>query len=634
MKTDPRLLLNHYSVMKHREKMKTERIKFRAQYDETIWRPAIAKSAERIMSGIFEGQYEPFQTEPSLDKHTNDLIETIEETFTKNEDLLFSRTAEMETVLRLLGELMAEKSGADYWRWARIHKLIHENHILVQSWMVSLPTESIQRNEEKIAELPSYDHPLELVDTWGYYRHKQYWAGFHEALEVEKEKAANAWHFVRNSLFPNNEFRLKPIIEFKSTLLYRYSKTVWLDWVNDLPFLHMKEAALDRIMNLDEMIELLAYSLKQNYEEFSALLVWKYFELIKQITVNLEQYVDENWAINFEEEEIVKRNKEELEKWNQQELPERIRSIADLLFQCDEQVGIRLVISILQQISVRGINKDRIHSIVREDFIEGLTKNPAIEVQTILNKPVTEGALLSAALFFFEKGNISSDETIPSLWDAYLELLKQERFYWDTNLKEQEDDFLLLWLMGGVLSEFSNPEIVLEEAVRSLNAETEGWKFQTGTFYALNRKVVHMLIIGAMAADWLHQNQKQENAQRLFSFVFQEANQRIRLLMEHDHEEFNPLIIQVWTRLMMIFPDKYVQMAYDAANDMDNLDHILLSLTILRQNVQHDGTKILDPQLVHLMKSKFDSKFPIIKMKYAHLPHQIKWYESFGWWEE
>ncbi|PID21906.1 hypothetical protein CSV61_06720 [Sporosarcina sp. P3] len=631
---DERLSLNHYSVMHHRIELEKKRSEYRAQYDVKVWRDAILKSVQRIINHLFEDKLDPFVFESSLSSETNYHIQIVEEWLKDGTDIMFPREAEMETVLSWFGEILAENSGADFVTWEILFERICENHILAQTWMQYLPIESIQKNENELAQLPNFTDPLELTNTWGLYHDKQYWSGFSESMESKKNDSPNTWEFVNNTLRFDNEFIHKPIIELKSTLLFRCDKSIWVKWLSELPFLQLKDAVLEAYLDFDLLIELLEISLKQSCEELSALLIWKYLDLAKHITGNLEKYSSDRWTANEADKEFAKENKKELEKWKQQELPERITDIGTVLIDSEETRGTQLAINILQTISIRGNNNDHIHSTVRKVFISRLVDDEEIKVHSILNKPITESSLISATLFLYEKDSNLESESTNLLWDAYLELLLRERFYWHTELNKNQDDFLLLWLMGGILSEFLDSQKKLAEAMKAINAETEGWRVQPDLIYALNKKAVHLLICGAMSAEWMHQNQKVPEAQDIFNFVFHQMKQRIRLLTNHDHEEFYPLILQVWSRLPSICPDDYVLLAQETINEFDNLDHILLSLTILRQNILRDKTKIFDPQLIQLMKTSFDAKFPFVKIKYAHLPERIQWYESFDWWEE
>lgn len=620
MTRDPRLSLNDYSVIKYHKDEKLELENFMGQYGEGIWRPMIEKSADRVLKSIVKGVNEPFQSDPLLTKELNQAIEIIEDNLKGNSRVNFQWGIETSTAIEWLGKVLAELCESDYNTWKKVHKVIQDYQDLYRVWVNSLPIEGIKRNINRIKEMPFYQHPLELVYTWGYYQEKQYWDGFSDFIKVEEDQANDTWELIKSIMPFDNEFRLKPVVQFKTDLLYRYDKKVWVDWIHTLPFLHMKDAALGRIGNLDELMELLRYSVQQNNEEITALLIRKYLELVKRITVNLEQY---SAGV-----------KNQLDGWTKEELPMYMNDITKILMGENQPLGIRLTLSIIRQIKVRDYQKDRVEDELRKAFIAGLAEQGEVEIQSFLNEPISQGLLIGALLFYYKRDQGVSEDSINLLWEAYLSLLKQERFYWDIGLSEQEDDFHLLWMLGGVLAEFEDGVFILNTAQDSLNARTEGWQFDRESFFRLNRKVVHLLIIGAMASDWLSQQDKQDKSQTLYDFVFAETNTRIRQLPDHEFNEFDPLIRQVWSRLIMIYPNSFTQKAYDAAKDFDHLNHILLALTILLKNIQRKGAdKTLEPELVELMKTSYDTMLPLVRMKYGRFPERIKWYESFDWWE-
>lgn len=633
MKSDKRLLMDSYSVMKYKKASQREIEDVKDLYSEETWKPVIEKSVNRALKSVLKSVNEPFRSNPSLTKELNQALEIIEGSVKNDGNINFQRNTEISVVIEWFGKVLAELCTFDYNIWNKVHHTIQHNTDLYLVWLTSLPHEGIEKNIDNIKKIPFYQDPLELVYTWGYYQEKAYRDGFDEYIKSEKEKAINSWELIYNLIRFDNEFTLKPDIEFKSYLLYRYDKEVWLDWIEEFPFLHMKDAALEQVRNIEDVMKLLRHSLLHDNEEMAALLIWKYLELVKRITDNLER-TSQNFSMDENEAKHTAGIKEQLNEWNKSELPNHMENLTKILLKENQSLGIQLALSIIRRIKVKKNQRDGIEAKLRESFITELAKQKDVNIQSFLKEPLTIGSLLGALLFSYAKENIESEDYISVLWESYLTLLEQEQFYWDIELHQQEDDFLLLWLLGGILSSFENAILQLREAQNTLNTTTEGWQFNTDSFYKLNRKAVHLLIIGAMAADWLSQVGEQEKAQDLYDFVFEETNARLRQLPDDQLEEFNPLIKQVWARLVMVYPENFNKKAYKAAKNLDHLSHILLALTILLKNIQlEDSDKKMDRELVELMKASYDSKLPLVKMKYGHLPERIKWYESFNWWE-
>jgi len=296
-----------------------------------------------------------------------------------------------------------------------------------------------------------------------------------------------------------------------------------------------------------------------------------------------------------------------------------------------------VAIALLRNITVRNIEKDRVILETRKTIISLLTRyfSQGTEcLHILLTNKLTQTSLNNGILFLYEGEVEEPRESYMMVWEAYLKLIETQTFYMGTSFTDKnEDNFTLTWLLGGTLSHLDLPTNKLKDAFDNIMVATEGWDFESDVFVSSIPKISHLLTVGAMATEWLYKINKQDEAIELYDFVFKKSHNWLRSIHDYYPDSISTLLTEVWARLKLIHPSDYNEVALEEIKLIDQLEHILLSLTILLKNVQaEDPEKNLDSALLSFMREKYEELYPLERTKYSHIPERLKWYNSFTWW--
>lgn len=566
-------------------------------------------------------------------------FEEIRDVFENEESIIGSSVIENICLCRAIGKNIAEKTDDKFHLWGDILNLIDEQYIIYKSWVENISESAIKKNREEIYKVSKYDHPLELIRTWGYFRDRSYWDSFDENNRINKEKFKDPWSYVESVIRYGDEFRLSTELKFKSDLLRKLGLKEWILWVKDLPLIQIRYVLVLEVQSANEAQELLTVIIKlegvedKEKEELLCLVIHYIIVLLSDINNNLNHYAEGKWAYFEEDKSFSKECEQKLDEWDKEYLPNYITKLVDNILNNGGTPGKNVLIYMLRHINVRN-ERDKIIGKVRTGIVDSIVRG-SLEVEDIigsigkehLNTKTTLNSLI--LLFSSEKVTQEDKETIfKKMWNDYYELL-EEKNYWHIPLNPNYDDHKLMWLMAGVLSNFDNPRTKLEELLAEVYIATEGWGYDIKDHYSSISNTAHVLVVGVMAIEWMRYNRPNDvtEGMELFDFVWNFTQTWIRTLV-YQPDQINELLIQLWARVPLVYDELKGQIV-QALEDMDSLEHILVCSQVFLSNI--DGLKLdtSDNEAIkELVNNKFNTLFPIINQLYAVDGTKVEWYNS------
>lgn len=540
--------------------------------------------------------------------------------------------AESYAICMGIGAALAKLCPPDLKVFEKLAESLYFHHTIYITWLDHLPEDTMEHLESDLMYLPQYEHPLELVESWGYYRDKKYWDSYDEMLLQTKQTSRDEWHFVSSSHNVGSEIRLSSSMRIKNDVLFNTNKKQWIYWVFQLPNIHIQMAAVAHIRSLALWTEILLtlFELtkieesldKKKVKIVATLFFYEYLKTAETIDFQLNHWANDRWVYSEEDKEILFSIQGEKEKWQSNEWHEGLKQLIEQLAKANNELLIELIKLALCNIQIDALPKKRIYLEVRDVFIMKLVEEDFTFKQILPNNPTTVSLLVSMQLYYESK----DEEECSELWTSYLTVIKNKSFYWSTDFNHNLDYFKFAWYSAGILAQQVSPFDQFRKAIKEISWPKEGWIVPTEKVYEVDKQVVHLYIIGAMASEWLLAEEKDEEAVQLYKYVFDETTNYLRSSVPYHLEFVDRLILELWARLSTMYPTDYEEIARETISLYDEYKHILLALTVLHNNTNTGN------ELKFLMQKKHDELYPFERLNNSRNDKLLKWYETFDWW--
>ncbi|MED2972202.1 hypothetical protein P4361_08040 [Fictibacillus sp. B-59209] len=636
MNTDHRLQFTNVHMKKHRADLDKQALFIRRELTEEQWTPLIEWLAYTILNRVNSNKFSAIDA-----PHVNGLSPTINNAL-QNLYLAISQDKQRHhdydshfmVFDELLGNRLADIVKNDFSVWEELAQIIYYYPRMYNAWKNQLPSEIIKNHEEQLFQLPEHNHPLELVETWGIWRDRQKWSSFDELQLRNFSQARDSWELAELALDYNNEFELTSKLVIRGDLLFRESESTWLRWVASLPLIQMQAAAIEDIRDLDlfeNLIKLLLQETKtedNRHDIVLVLLVRHALGLWDNIYNNLDQLSNNNWIVNEEDRDFKIEKEKELEVWKNKEFPKRVHDLVNQLSIKHNKLGKNTAMTALLNLKVNK-KTSSLHQFRTElvNQLSQLNNVPAL-IKSLLEGHIKQPAILGSILILFASDLTEQQfsEVREKIWAAYKDWLKSEHFSWSTTFEEFSDEHNLAWMLAGLLCSCANPLQELEGLYSFIRTPFEGWRFNSNNFYKSRSRVSHVLIVAAMASEWMIANE-QEGTNVFYKFLWNKTHTTVRHMGDDHSDVFDTLLIQVWARLKLVLPFDFVKMAEEAVINLDYLKHIILCLQVLRHNLRMtDAQAELDIGVQKKLQIRFVELFPLIRSRYNSEINEINWY--------
>jgi hypothetical protein len=271
--------------------------------------------------------------------------------------------------------------------------------------------------------------------------------------------------------------------------------------------------------------------------------------------------------------------------------------------------------------------------LLRDAFAQALAKAGRRldeSVGAILGERTTKGALLSAALVVLEEGGSFSEdersEQAERIWATYGKTLEAEPFIMNGPLASDEEQLALG--LGGILARLSDPGAALEAMLAAVWHPAEGWKASYMQFLESIRRSLHLLIVGATAAEWL--KRRNRAAQPVFRIIWEKLHSWLRIpFLPTAKDEVRSALAHVWARLWLIEGPASTERALVELRRLDQLDWLLLAASMHQQNTALlGGPNHLAVELQEVIWRRFERMFPLVRLHRAVPQEQLTAYEQ------
>ncbi|MEW4329181.1 hypothetical protein Q0N12_21315 [Rossellomorea marisflavi] len=636
MNTDHRLQFTSVHIKKHRLDLEKQALFIREELTEEQWTPLIEWLAYTILNRVNPNKFSAIDAPyvNGVSPTINNAVQNLYLTISQDQQRQHEYDSHFMVFDELLGSRLADIVKNDFAVWEELAEKIYFYPNMYNAWKNQLPSEIIKKHEEQLFQLPEHNHPLELVQTYGVWRDKQKWSTFNELQLRNYKQSSDIWELVELTLDFNNEFELTQKLIIRGHLLFLVSENKWLRWVASLPMIQMQAAAIEDIRDLD-LIEILVklqetQSEDNRHEIVLVLLIRHALELWDKIYNNLDQLSNNKLFAN-EEDRVFKIEKEkELERWKNEEFPERVHNLVNQLDIKHNKVGRNIATTALLHLKVNK-KKSSLHQF-RIELVNQLSQLPNVPglIKSMIEGSIKPPAILGSILILFASDFTDQQfsDVREKIWTAYKDWLKSENFYCSTTFEVSSDEHNLAWMLAGILSSFVNPLQELESLYTFIRTPFEGWGFNSNNFYKSRSRVSHVLIVAAMASEWMIANE-QEGTNAFYKFLWDKTHTTVRHMGDDHSDVFNTLLIQVWARLKLVLPFDFVKMGEEAVINLDYLKQIILCLQVLRKNLRTNDVKAeLDIGVQKKMQIRFDELFPVIRSRYNIEINEINWYLS------
>lgn len=402
------------------------------------------------------------------------------------------------------------------------------------------------------------------------------------------------WSYIIETRLQGRELTLTNTTQFKNDVMFEKDKRQWVEWLLKLPNMYVQTAAIVHIQKFEDWQESLVILF-----EVSRL---HYHEKKKDIKLLATVFLYECFHT----------------------VEGSLHQLLEALSIINNELLTEIIQNALANIQIDALPQQKNCINVRKACIEHLSNDLNDSFQFFISKQ-TPTSLLVVMLLHFE---VHDSKYSKEIWDAYLTVIEQNEHFWSYNLQKDLDDYKFLWLSAGILAQQNSPLESFKLAVNRINQPTEGWGIQNEELYKMDKRIVHLYIVGTMASEWLIAKEKEEEAVQLYNYVFHKTTDYLRNPITYAKDFIDLLISELWARLPLIKPFDHVNIALYTISLYDEYKHILLALTELYKNSHNKN----DIKL--LMKEVYEELFPLEKLLYAHNESILNWYEQFDWWLE
>lgn len=149
------------------------------------------------------------------------------------------------------------------------------------------------------------------------------------------------------------------------------------------------------------------------------------------------------------------------------------------------------------------------------------------------------------------------------LWDCLHSWLVKEDTYIFFGQSRENDNLMLLWFTAYLLHMELNPAKKFKELLSGYDVRMDGWRSDISMNLHRRQQRYFLLTVGAMAAEWLNNDDKRNEAYPLYKLVCEEGILALCSYNDTTEHETN-FWAQYWARAKMLIPPP----KYDEAKDM------------------------------------------------------------------
>lgn len=281
--------------------------------------------------------------------------------------------------------------------------------------------------------------------------------------------------------------------------------------------------------------------------------------------------------------------------WNEEELPARAEKWATTVARAPlQQIGLAFLRSTFV---IRGEGRrppDALRGNLRGRVVGAMSGAAPLDdvVPQILAKHVTRGALLAALVAVHAADAPSSLQPVLSLVLESYAALSPYDYRVDSLL---DDAQTLAWLLAGAIALTDDPSATWSALERAVPDRAQGWRVAPYDAEIEHRRS-HVLIVGAMAGEWLHSVHREAEAADLFESVWLRIHTWARLLIDQEERGRVPLV-HAWARLPVVRPNDWQQLALAQISTLEHVPWLLGCMTNMVKNAVHVGRAPVAPEL-------------------------------------
>lgn len=527
-----------------------------------------------------------------------------------------------------LGIALAAAPGSGPEEWFRACEILKPCQGAGLAFLDTLDLELVRAHEAALLTLPTKEKLLQSLDTFGPLREPEQQRLYLEELDSRERAAEDLWSWLEEVDRYADSIRFRGSLWARAYLFERLGGIHWLRFLRALPIDLLRVIAAGEIDSLDEVGLEVGLLLKEaavdepTRKKLLTVLLRRGFELFSRLHAGLTHAAR---GLGFEPPESRTEAVAVLAEWKERELPGRAQYLASQLLQPSTPSGFEVAALALRHLFARSPDLSRPSAesetvpVIRKALLEGLQASGRALgeiIRGILGTRATKSALLATSLAVLEPKNAVTPAEQSGLavllWSAYIQQLQEDKYFWYAPLAE--DEFLLAWLLAGVLALLPQPEGALQTGLDSVHLPSEGWKADYVSFLETLSNVSHLLIVGAMASEWMAK-QGRAGHRALFRHVWSFLHSWLRTVPEHvAADKLQGALVQVWARLPLMEGPASTERALAEFPRLDRVEWLLGAAVHLQANQpQGEGPSRLDLKLQQILWERFEAMFPLFR---------------------
>lgn len=190
-------------------------------------------------------------------------------------------------------------------------------------------------------------------------------------------------------------------------------------------------------------------------------------------------------------------------------------------------------------------------------------------------------------------------ELQPDALAAYVDWLDGDHCYWSQPLRG--DDLDMTWRIAGIVAALEDPLTWYVGALRRIDGRPEGWNADYRKYLESLRSTAHLLTVGGMAAEWLHERRPRDSEP-----LYVETWTRLRAWLRAGADEIgdaSAAVQQTWARASMILGDRANEMVCSAISGFDDFPLLVHAVRAYADNLRPSGAR-LAPGVVEAFRAR------------------------------
>ena len=372
----------------------------------------------------------------------------------------------------------------------------------------------------------------------------------------------------------------------------------WFEWIVSIPYAGIQRIFLQYAPSLQCLLHFVHYLQKhpdktRNREYLISLLILEFIHKLKQIDGNIET----------ENRSLRKAFIWDFNKW-ETESDSYISEFTDVLFQLPPEQLKNILLSMLSSIWVYDARRNKYDKKFRDKVLE-LVVDPlqtATEVESLIKDNhwnTTKSAILHKLLIYVQwslNQNKKSNTCAELLWKQIVACLETEKTYL---YYEQPDEKTLSWIFAKLLADEQKPLQKIESILKRYHQRYGIWNRDYENAFQMERSRYFFLTIGAMASEWLLQDERYKleesashPARSMINYIFNEGQLVIDGFLNNSKDELN-FLVQFWAR-MALFQTKETteneaNKMLNSFNSIEDIDFQLTAILVFLKNLTTDN---------------------------------------------